>query len=121
MSKWAQLSMSLPAPLSTMSQVVSQGLSALKGKPFVLRKLKIVQVLGVNRFVVYRPDSPGKSLGGSLEVIIGEQAHNPAAATEQWKSMLRHQINRRRVEIRELEAQLLNPQITIPPGWARDD
>jgi len=98
----------------------SQGLSALKGKPFVLRKLKIVQVLGVNRFVVYRPDSPGKSLGGSLEVIIGEQAHNPAAATEQWKSMLRHQINRRRVEIRDREAQLQDPQIDFPPELEQD-
>jgi hypothetical protein len=99
----------------------SQGLAAMKGKPFVLRKLKIVQSLGVNRFVVYRPDPPGKSLGGSLEVIIGEQAHDPATAIEQWKELLRYQINRRRIEIRDREAQLLDPQIEYPPGQDRDD
>ena len=100
----------------------SQGLvTAQKGKPFVLRKLKIVQSLGVNRFVVYRPDPPGKSLGGSLEVIIGEQAHDPGTAIEQWKELLRYQINRRRVEIRDREAQLLDPQIEYPPGQDRDD
>ena len=99
----------------------SQGLAALKGKPFVLRKLKIVQSLSVSRFVVYRPDPPGKSLGGSLEVIVGEQAHDPGTAIEQWKELLRRQINRRRVEIRDREAQLQDPQIEYPPGQERDD
>jgi len=99
----------------------SRSLKDGEGRPLVLRRFKIVHVLGVNRFVVYKPDPPGKNVGGSLEVIVGDQARTPDAAIEQWKARVRYQIKRRQHEIRELEAQLLNPQITIPPGWARDD
>jgi hypothetical protein len=95
----------------------SRGLMAIKVKPYILNKFMIVHVTGPRGLVVYRPDPTGKSLkGGSLETIFGEPAHTPEEAIEQWKAQIRHQIERRRVEIRDLEAQLLNPQIEIPPG-----